>query len=210
MAQPVPWQLGVALVSVLMVSGCKAQFAGKPNAADAVRRQNLELEKLVSELQEKLDLRTGELESLREQLQRGAASPMPGAISPTLSKIEFDRYTGAMDTNGDGNDDRLRVYVRTLDQHGRLLPVAGRATLQLVQIEPDTPPILITERSYAPAEWDDSYRSGLTGTHHTLEMLLPDNLLPQALDATVKLTFVEADTGTTLTVQQAVRIDRQP
>jgi hypothetical protein len=195
------------LLLTLSGAGCVARLGGKPNAADQVRRENLQLKKLVEDLKRNLELRTGELASLRQQLDWGP-HPMPGAESPALAKIAFGRYCGAVDTDGNEGDDQIRVYVHTLDQRGRMLPVAGRATLQAVLIEPGAAPSLIAERRFDPSQWDAAYRSGLAGTHYTLELPLPETLPRGGVEATLKLSFTQADTGAQFSAQQAVLIDR--
>ena len=198
----------VLLCCVAVTSGClRARLGGKPNADDALRQENLQLKKLVAEMEQKLALRSGELESLRQQLERGP-QPMAGAEPPVLAQIAFGRYTAALDSDRSGGDDLIRVYVRTLDQRGRMLPVAGRATLQAVFIEPGRDPGLIAKRDFDPSEWDAAYRSGLSGTHYTLELPLPEDLPDGVAEATVKLSFTQADSGAEFSTQQAVAIER--
>lgn len=202
-----PAKRATALVLLIFVPGCTFTLGGNPNAADEVRAENLELKKQVDELNTKLELRAGEIDALRQRgTDNGVA--MPGANVPMLSKIEFGRYSGAVDDNNDGRDDTVRVYVRTLDQRGRFLPVAGRGVLQVALIQPDAEPRVLAETAYDPAAWDAAYRAGITGTHYTLEVAMPDDLLEETIEATTKLTFTQADTGIELSTQSATRIDR--
>lgn len=197
----------VALALVFALPACTFTLGGNPNAADEVRAENLKLKKQVDELSTKLELRTGEIDALRQQQEAGAV-PMPGAETPVFSKLVMDRYSGAIDTDKSGKDDLVRIYVKTLDQQGRFMPVAGRGVIQVVLIRPDAEPQVLVETTYEPAELDAAYRTGITGTHYTLEARLPDDLPDGTIDATTVFTFTQADTGVEMSTQAATRIDR--
>lgn len=174
------------------------------NENDNLRRQNLELREKVDGLQKQIDLRVAEIDTLNAQHGSATRPALGGTDVPRVVKLDLDRYTGAIDTNGDGADDTLRIYLKTLDQHGRFLPAAGRAVVQVVAISPGTPPALIAEKTFEPREFDAAYRSGLTGTHFTLEVPLPAK--PPAGGATAKLTFTDAATNATLTAETPVKV----
>jgi len=187
------------LVAALLLPGCgRKSFK---NANDELRAERQQLQQRVTELETQLEHRLGEIASLRARLDADAAQ-LPGGEPPLLSTVKFDRYTGPVDTDGDGRDDVIRLYVRTLDQRGRMLPVAARAVVQMVRITPGTDPATYLERAWEPAEFDAAYRTGFTGTHYTLELPL-DGAAPNEL--TVKLTLTAA-AGETHTAEQAFRI----
>ena len=166
----------------------------------------MELKRQRDQLEQKLELREGELQTLRDKLSRGTTQPMPGAESPTLAKITMGDYSGGVDDDDDGIDERIRVYLRPLDQKGRVMPVAGRAEMQAVHIPDDGQPRGIARRTYDPKAFDEAWRSGFTGRHYTLELALPDEL-PEAIEQlTVKVTFTQADTGVERTAQKAFRV----
>lgn len=175
---------------------------------DRLRRENMELRREVEALNDQLEARAGELESLRRQLDRVEAAPMPDAEVPTLARLRMGRYSGGVDTTGDGVDDLIRVYLRPLDQRNRVLPVAGRAMVRAVALPPDEEPRLLAERTYAPPEFDRAWRSGFTGSHFTLELELPADLDESIEEVTVRVTFTQARTGVELTTQEGFRIRR--
>ncbi len=177
------------------------------NENDKLREENLKLQQQVDELNEQMELRLGEIEALRAQAQGERA--IKGAEPPVLAKIEFARYSGAVDTDDDGQDDLVRVYLKPLDHQGRLLPVAGRVKLQAAALLEDTPPALLAERTYEPEEFDSAYRSNFTGSHYTLELSLPESLDPAVTSATVKATLTEALTGHTLSTEEIFPIDAE-
>jgi len=207
----VAWWLG-GLVAVFCI-GCSgtARIGGSTptdEVIDELRVENDELREEVAALQERIALRLAEIEALEQK--RGPVAPasaVDGAEAPRLAALRFDRYSGAVDTDGDAVDDLIRVYVRPFDQDGRFLPVAGRAVLQAVVIEPGREPAELASRTFTPAEFKAAYRSSFTGTHYTLELPLPADLDPSLTAVTLKLTFTDAATGVTLSRQAEMRID---
>lgn len=192
---------------LLGLAGCQVGPRNFENENDRLRAENLQLQRQVRELQQQLDLRLGELEALRQQEAAAATQPMPGAEPPVLSKIALGRYSGAVDTDNDGRDDLIRLYLQAQDQRGRSLPVAGKVLVQAVAIPDQEPPEVIAQRLYEPAELDAAWRSGFTGQHYTLELPLPDALPEGVSGLTVKITFTQANTGRMLTIQEVIRGD---
>ncbi len=192
----------VSLLAVLCLTGCGSK--GFLNENDRLRGENLKLQHQVDELNQQMELRLGEIEGLRAKSAGERA--IKDADPPVLAKIALERYSGAVDTDNDGRDDLIRIYLTPLDHQGRLLPVAGRLKLQAVAIHDDKPPAVLAERTYEPDEFDQAYRANFTGYHYTVEMDLPDPMAPAITSATVKATFTEAVTGHTLTVEQLVPI----
>ena len=197
------WSAAALVVAAIVIGGCGGT-RNFENENDRLRAVNLELEQKLQKLQSQLELRTDELAAMRQQVSAGHA--VEGAEPPQIARINFDRYTGAVDTDGDGVDDVVRVYVHPVDGQGRFLPVSGEATVRLVSIAATDSPRVLTERSYAPSQWNDAYRSGFMGTHYTLELELPESMPKELTQGTLHVTLVEGQTGTTLTQQQVVEL----
>ncbi|MCC6680104.1 MAG: hypothetical protein IT445_04285 [Phycisphaeraceae bacterium] len=188
-----------AIVLCSLLSGCGPKNFKNDN--DQLRAERLELQRRVAELEQQLQQRSGEIAALRAVQTNGAES-LPGAGAPVFSMIKLDRYTGPIDSDGNGRDDSLRLYVRTLDQLGRMMPVSARANVQMVELSEGQPPKLYQEKVFEPNDFDAAYRTGLTGTHYTLELSLP----PEApAELTVKVTVTDL-TGITHSAQQAFHI----
>ncbi|MAE65087.1 MAG: hypothetical protein CMJ18_12525 [Phycisphaeraceae bacterium] len=144
------------------------------NENDRLRRQNLELNEQIEKLQAQIESRIQEIDALQaQQEQGGAAARIDGADPPRLSRLRFGRYSGPVDSDGDGQHDQVRIYLHTLDQHGRFVPVSGRAVVRANIATANAAPGTIASRAWEPPEFDQSYRSGITGTHYTLELDLP-------------------------------------
>jgi hypothetical protein len=193
------------LIVTLTLSGCGAKNFLNDN--DRLREENQALRHQIDELNEQMEFRLGEIEALRAKSAGERA--IKDADPPVLAKIVFERYTGAIDTDDNGKDDVIRIYMTPLDHMGRLLPVAGRLKIQAVAIQDDGPPELLAERTYEPGEFDKAYHANLTGYHYTLELMLPESLDPAITSVTVRATFTEAVTGHVLTTEQLVGIDAE-
>ena len=189
----------------LLLTGCGPKNFVNEN--DKLREENLKLIDQVDELNEQLELRLGEIETL--QAQSAGERAIKDADPPVLAKLDFARYTGAVDTDDDGRDNLIRVYLTPLDHQGRMLPVAGLVKMQAAALLEDAPPALLASRTYTPAEFDAAYRTSFIGTHYTLELNLPESLDPAITSATVKVTLTEAVTGRELSHEQIVEIDAE-
>lgn len=187
---------------LLLLAGCgRKNFL---NENDKLREQNLKLTQQVEDLNRQLELRLGEIQTLRAQSAGERA--IKDADPPVLARLAFARFTGAIDTNGDGKDDLIRIYLTPLDQRGRMFPVAGRLKVQAVAIQDDAPPALLAARTYEPAEFDSAYRANFTGYHFTIELPLPDSLDPALTSTTVKVSFTEALTGAVHSEEKVIKL----
>ncbi len=195
----------VLLLAVMCLTGCGPKNFVNDN--DRLREENLKLKQQVDDLNEQMELRLGEIKGLRAKSAGERA--IKDADPPVLAKIIFDRYSGALDTDSDGRDDLVRMYLTPLDHRGRLLPVAGRLKLQVVAVLDDAPPALLAERTYEPDDFDDAYRANLTGYHYTLELKLPESIDPAITSATVRASLTEAVTGHVVVAEQIVPVKAQ-
>jgi len=193
------------IIAIALFTACHSQPRNFLNENDELRAKNLELGQHVQQLEQRIDQQLAQIDALQQRV--GGAAALEGvdpADLPTLTAIRFGRYSGALDTDGDGADDTLRLYLKTVDQRGRFMTAAGRALVQVAIIEPDQPPKLLGEATFPPDQFDAAYRSNFTGTHYTLEMPLPTPLPEKLGDVTVKVHFTDAATGVTVTAQLPV------
>ena len=177
------------------------------NENDTLRAENLKLKQEIEKLNAQLELRASEIKTLRAQTSDKQA--IREAKPPILVKLNFERYSGALDTDNDNKDDLIRIYLHPLDQHGRVLPVAGRLKMQVVAIQADAPPALLVERTYEPDEFDAAYRTSFMSYHYTIDLPLPESIDPEIKSVTVKAFLTEAVTGNELSHEQVIPIDRQ-
>lgn len=183
-------------VAALQV-GCSARVGGDGRSLsqhnDELRRDNQELRQQIDETQKQLALLESELRVYREDAAGSGA--IPGVVPPVFSGLEFGRYSGPIDSNGDGADDEFRLYVKPVDQRGRTLVVPGRVKVKILELGGEKPRSLV-ERIYTPQEWDDAHRSGFTGDHYTLTLPLPAYLFAEIQAVTAYVELTEAIRGT--------------
>ena len=195
-------------MTVLGTAGCRLGGSGKSfvNENDTLRAENLELSRAIDAFQDRVQLLDAELSQLRRDRQGDA--PLPGAIPPVLAALKFARYTGPIDTNGDGADDRVMLYLQPVDQLGRTRIVAARLNVQAVSLRADMPPQVLADRTYEPPEFDERWRTGLTGDHYSVEVDLPADLADDVKSLTVQLTLTEAGTGVVVEAQESFVLRR--
>src|SRR5699024_1694681 len=121
------------------------------NENDKLRTQNLHLKQKIEQLKNDLQLQKGRADTLKKKLHPAPVN-MPQAQIPVMSRIELSRFSGITE-NHDGQP-IVRLYVRTLDQKGRMMPVAGKAKLTGVAIPKSGKPEVIAEKSYTPGQLD--------------------------------------------------------
>ena len=201
------WFATAAAVMALLAPGCRVQPRNFQNANDKLRKENLALRQQVTVLQNQISEHQAKSDALRHQLEAvQQTDEVTRALLPKVTQIDIGRFSGWIDTDGDGRVDTLRLYVRLLDQRGRFLVSVGRATVQTVSILSGQPPRVPIEVSFPPKAFDGFYRSGPTGSHYTLEVPVP-GLIPEGVtETTVKITFTDADTGKTLTRQMPMAV----
>ena len=200
----------VWLVCVAM-TGCQIGTRDYTNENDKLRGENLQLRAKVTELENALRQRQSQLKALETRIgNQGAVSGVAPSDLPHVVEIRFGRLSGAVDTDSDGRDDIIRVYAKTKDHLGRFLPAIGPAVIQAVVILPDRQPEVLAQRALTPKEFEASYRTGLTGSHFTIELTLPDQWPGEVEQVTVKLTFTDAATGASHRHEQAIAIQDLP
>ncbi len=183
----------VIMISLLNACGGSSNRISKEN--DKLRRNNLQLDREVQKLRQ----------IVKEQADQLASSdgPLVGAIA---HRIALDRYSGGIDTNNDGHDDLIRLYVRTFDAQDRFVPTTGLATVQVASLTAESSVKLVAQKQYNSSQWNKAYRSGLTGTHYTLEIALPAEVVGALEQVTVKVQWTDLAGKNALSTQQAVRL----
>jgi hypothetical protein len=201
-------RLGLCLAgaTLLLIAGCGPKNFENEN--DKLRRANMELKREIEQMRDKLDRQSGRIQTLQSRLA-GPSQTQPLRDAPTLSQIKLGRYSGSIDNDGDGTDDTVRLYVRTLDQRGRMLPVAAKAKIQVVHIPEEGEPRRLASKNYNGKAFDEAYRSSFTGEHYTLEVKLPDSVPETVDEVTVKVTLEHLSSGATFSKQGTYRLSRE-
>ncbi len=200
-----------AVAAAAAVLSCACGPGNFANTNDDLRRENLQLQREVEALATRLE---HEVQAQRVLLGRaaGASGELPeGVRPPVLVQVTMDRYGSAVDTDGDGLDDLVRLYVYPRDQQDRMLPTAGTLTARVIDLGGDAPAVL-GETRLDPAAFDTAYRDGFTGPYYRVEVPLaslaglPAGQRPAEVTAAVSL--APAAGGPALTAQRVFELDR--
>lgn len=166
--------VALALIPALALTACgPGNFL---NDNDRLRAENLALSRDVQALETKLQQRLQQIEALNHRVAH--AHTPPDVDPPIPSGIEIDRYSGPADTTRDGHHDILRLYLLPVDQHGRMIPVAGTLTVALVHLPDEGQPTVLETRVLPPEQLDDAYRDGFTGPYYAVNFDLTELTLP--------------------------------
>ena len=199
------------VTSSLLLASCGPLHVGGSSTAseqnDLLRREVQQLERDKIELEKELENRLAQVKVLQQEM----GNPVDGesddaAERPMLSGLDFARYSGPVDTDNDGNDDELRLYLRTVDQQGRMMPVAASARVRVVAVPLEGEPRVVMEKSYTPAELDGLFRSSFTGDYYSLEIDLPDPLPVASKKVLAKVFLTQTHTGRELEVEHPFAI----
>ncbi len=199
------------LVLLALIPACITRIGGDTpldRTADELRQENLNLHREVDKLNQRLEARIQQLQTMEQATTRPAVPGVSPADFPRAVSLAFGRYTGAIDTHHRGRDDTLRLYVLVLDQFGHFIPVAGDVAIQVVYLQPGKAPQVLCQKNLTPAQLNATYRSGFTGTHYTIDVPLPADLAPQIHHVVVKVALTDAATRATLTCEQSMAIQR--
>lgn len=194
----------LAPVALLALGACRSSPRNFENVNDQLRQQNLQLQQQVRDLEEKLRLASANAQTLQQRLAQTQPALPDLSLWPIPVELRLDRYSAVLDSDRDGSPDLIRLYVKSRDARGRFAPLIGRLQVQAVEIPPQGQPRLCAERALEPQALDPLYRSTWMGTHYTIEIPFADLQPPPSGDLTVKLTFTDALTGSTLTYQQSL------
>ncbi|MEM8782235.1 MAG: hypothetical protein AAGE65_05190 [Planctomycetota bacterium] len=193
----------------LLASGCLLLAGCGPrnftNDNDRLRRENLELTRQVEALEKRLNQRLGQIETLHARL--GNPDHPAGAERPMPSGLSIDNYSGPIDTDRDGLDDVVRLYLLPTDQQGRMLPVSGTLTAALVHLPDTGEPTVLRSQTLDPTALDEAYRDGFTGPYYHVELDLGDLTLPgPPTNEVIVRVVLEPMGGGTLRDQRRYRI----
>jgi hypothetical protein len=196
------------LVAAMVIGGCRRDFTTE---ADALRERVMLLEREVAQLErENAELRA-ELRQMARREQRVDEDVL--TATPRVTSINIGRLSHARDTLGDGVPDILRLYINPLDGRGRFVALTGPLRVHAAILPERTEAITLGRIELDPEAVRDRYRSGITGTHYTIELPIdwPGDVDAEAFITAdkrlmVSVLYEDGWTGEQFATEQAVRI----
>lgn len=190
MTQGARAMVAIGCLATLASQGCRATLV-PPDGDDPARVQVQSLQRRV----EALEGRNAELGAQLAALRAQIGSQVPEdvlAATPRLVGVVLGGTSSVTPASGDPPAGAAaHVVVETRDGVGRFVQVAARVEVAVTLAPAMGDPRVLGRRSLTPAELRDSYRTGLMGTHYTIDvpLELPAGLAPGTpLAVTLELT----------------------
>lgn len=191
-----------SLLLCLFAAGCQSGPRNYTNENDRLREEAMKLRQKIEHLTQRADAAEKQLEI---EKSGGAAGPLPrGVQKPVTTRVEIVKPSRGIDTDKNGSDDAVRLYLETYDYHDRFLPTVGKLQVSVAAIPAGGQALTVGLMEFDAKAFDEAYRSGLAGTHYTLVVPLtaPVPQGVETLTVTVKLT--DLLTGATLDAAKIV------
>lgn len=190
----------------LLLAGCgSATIGGAKGFSTANDELRTKVAALEAENAQLKAIRT-ELEGRLAQEQRvreGLVSQDVLAAMPACSGIAIDSLSGLFPASNDVAPTTCNIYIKPFDGRQRFVQIVGTVRAEVHALDPAAAaqdagksPVTIGTLTLTPAQLREAYRSGLTGTHYTLEVPItsPDASLHKA-DLVIRVQFEDALTG---------------
>jgi hypothetical protein len=197
-----------ATVTVLIAPGCRDQRLSEEN--DRLRARVLDLETEIRALRQRNEELAVAVERVADASDGLSADAL--AATPGLVELKIGRLSHSDDEDGDGIAETLVLYLNPRDGRSRFLQIVGTLSVHAAVLPPDADAITIGRRTLDPIELRDAYRSGVTGTHYTVELPIEsgngDNEASLPNSAIVRVEFTDARTGAVHAAERAIPLVR--
>ena len=183
-------------VAVAAGTGCAVGPRDFENENDRLRELVLELRDQNEQLTALAEQRLDQIEALEQEAGRRGElhENIPASEVPRFVTTKLTHRSTPVDLDGDGQLDAVRLYVRTLDQHGNFIAIAATAVAQMVRVDPEVGAAELARRELTHAQWKDAYRSHLLGTYYRVDLPFAPSVRGAGA-VRGKLTVTDAETG---------------
>ncbi len=178
----------------------------KSTANDALRRQVLELEQENEQLRRRQAELTTELYQASQRLE--SLPPEVRENTPRVAEITISRLSHARDEDDDGVPDLIRLYINPVDGYGRFVQMVGTVSIHAVSLPSDGDAITINRLTLTPTELRAAYRSGVTGTHYTIDLPLENTSELKEDSLLLRVLYEDGHTGRQRTAERDIQLRR--
>jgi len=160
-------RITTVVVLLVLLAGC-GKKASRQN--DLLRARVMDLETQVQELTD----RNQELAAALTQVETPPGEPpeVVRAATPHVVRVEIDRLSHALDEDGDGQVEALKIFVKPADGMGRFVQLAGWLSVHAADLPPGAEARTLGRITLDPTEVRQAYRAGFLGTHYTVTLPL--------------------------------------
>jgi hypothetical protein len=163
----------VLVVILACLAGCRIGGGSIEAENDRLRRERHDLIERIADLQAERDELRAKVHELGLRQDPTLPDEALDAL-PRVAAIEIDSLSGLVPARPDADAHSVRLYIRTLDGRRRFTQAVGTLRVSCELLPPpghDSPP-RTANRTLTPAQVREAYRSGLVGTHYTVELPL--------------------------------------
>lgn len=191
----------VVLLALLTACGKKASRQN-----DLLRARVMDLEARVEALAD----RNQELEAALAQAETAPGEPaeVVRASTPHVVSIRIDQRSYALDEDGDGQVEALKVYIKPADGRGRFVQLVGWLSVHAADLPPDAEVATLGQVTLDPAEVRERYRSSFMGTHYSV--ILPLELPADRPEGPCTVRVIYEDGRSSRSVSNQREIDLRP
>jgi outer membrane murein-binding lipoprotein Lpp len=198
-----------AIRSTLLIAACVCALAGCSISVgkdplwpqvDAKQAENNQLRAEVQKLQQENDAYRKQVETLSGMDKTARMEAMN-----TLERMEIAKRTGLMDENKDGKKDTLVVYLKPYDTHGDPIKMAGRARIELWDLNTPAEKAKLAEWDIQPEELAKLWSSTFLTSYYRLRFDVAKLVEGCDKELTVKAEFTDFVSGRVLREQATIK-----
>ena len=198
--------LRVSSVALLALAGCGPNYS---QVADRLRRQTIEQEAQIKDLNQKVATRDAAIADLQAKLD-GSRPTLPTLPADrlanliTATRLEIRNNTDTNDPDGKGLSG-FRVFVRTISDNGEILPATGTLNIEAFELPPaPAAPRRLGTWTFTPADMKKNWYSAFNSNYFALNCPWTS---PPTIDSVIfKARFTDALTGRTLEAELSKKI----
>jgi len=192
------------IMSASTACNAPAQRARLARGNDDLRTKNAELERAVTQRDERIAALTRQIDALQSfEADRPAA-----AFAPV--RIEIASLSGGTNFDETPGDDGVTVHLRLYDADGDAVKVPGRVRMQATQSQGDSSPQILAQCEFNKLEELRAAWHGRFGTsHYTFRCPFEKGMSSAGPTVDVRVEFTDYQTGTTLTALKQISITPQ-
>jgi outer membrane murein-binding lipoprotein Lpp len=199
----VRYALAALLVSLLMVAGC-----GSNQYKKNIEGKNAQLEKDNSELKKQIESVRSQNVMLENQVQTLAELSPETRIEGLyeLKSVKLTRYTDFYDKDKNGTKEKLIVYVQPMDSKGDIIKAAGRAEVELWDLNTGSEQgALLKKWQVGADELKGMWFSTIAGASYRLVYDINEIVTSFDKPYTVKMSFTDYVSGKVFTDQYVIK-----
>lgn len=188
------------LVACVVTVGCNSQQADLLQRLRKLDAKNAALTRRLNQANQRVDVLAKQVQVLQ------GFPPERMTHFVTAAEAKIGRFTGPFDTDNDGIDDGIKVYLKLRDRHGDAIKAGGQVDIELWDLAAPQDQRLLGSWHFALANLSEHWLAGMMADHYRFELTWPGGRPPQNPYITVKLRFADAITGTVFESQKAVEV----